>query len=287
MRALHILLTTATFAWMAAPLAVHAQALTNEEEAALQLAIDRGQLLYAYDQAAWHGTDDLLAKATATGIQNQIASRTGGWIVDGPSSEPTLLFFDRDTENPQPLYVAAFTEGGTKLAKSRIVTASEPSLITPARKRLIDAHGLAYEAIAASDARLCAQARPNTVTLAPQSPADPVLVYFLTPQTETGKYPFGGHYRVEVSADGKAGDIHPFTNACLTMDLPAATPKNKQPEALVVTHLLDPTPTEIHVFSMLATGLPIYVMTTLNNRTWAVESSGGRARIRLVDRPPQ
>lgn len=45
---------------------------------ALARASQRGALLYAYDQAAWHGTDDMLAKI------GDPASRIGGYIVDGP-----------------------------------------------------------------------------------------------------------------------------------------------------------------------------------------------------------
>ena len=51
-----------------------------------------------------------------------------------------------------------------------------------------------------------------------------------------------------------------------------------RPEALVVTHFLDPTPTEIHVFSSLAAQVPIYVATTQNKHVWSVEGS----KIRIV-----
>jgi hypothetical protein len=59
-------------------------------------------------------------------------------------------------------------------------------------------------------------------------------------------------------------------------------PIEQKAEALVVSHLLDPTPTEIHVFSVFAAKKPIYVITVTNDRIWAAEISGGQARIRLV-----
>jgi hypothetical protein len=174
--------------------------------------------------------------------------------------------------------VARFDQGGTRLIDGHMVTGEEPSPLTPERRRLIDALRVAREALGESEARLCADANPNTVVLPPASPDGPVLVYFMTPATETGRYPMGGHYRVAVSADGKVAETRPFAKSCLVVER-----GERSPVAMVVSHLLDPTPTEIHVFTMFAARLPIYVMTASNERLWVVESSGGQARIRLLD----
>ena len=282
---MHMLHRTLAWAALALALPLPSVALgpvpSAEELAAVQLALDRGQLLYAYDHAAWHGTDDFRAKAQAAGTWDEVGARSGGWIVDGSAGEPEIVFYDRDRQNPGALYVARFTHGGTRLVESRLVSPDEQSPITPERRRLIDAQHLAYEAIAATDSRLCAEARPNTVVLPPATPSEPVLVYFLTPQTETGKFPLGGHYRVEVAPNGTAGPIRSFTKSCLTMQV-----GDNRPVALQVSHLLDPTPTEIHVFFMFATKLPLYVATTSNGRLWVVESSAGQARIRTIEPTP-
>ena len=58
------------------------------EAAAVHRAEERGTMIYAYDQAAWHGTDDLAAKAP------DFATKVGGWIVDGPEEAPEIVFFD-------------------------------------------------------------------------------------------------------------------------------------------------------------------------------------------------
>jgi streptogramin lyase len=42
----------------------------------------------------------------------------------------------------------------------------------------------------------------------------------------------------------------------------------------MVSHLLDPTPTEIHVFSSLASGYPVAVSTTKNGKMWLASGSG-------------
>ena len=53
---------------------------------------------------------------------------------------------------------------------------------------------------------------------------------------------------------------------------------------MTVSHLLDETPTEIHVFSMFAAGLPVYVITVENDHIWSVEARNGKASIRQVER---
>jgi hypothetical protein len=129
---------------------------------------------------------------------------------------------------------------------------------------------------------LCANAAPNVVVLPPTTPGGSTFVYFLTPQTKNEAVPLGGHYRVEVGPDGKAGAMRPFTHSCIDMPTsegsPPGMPAGGKPAAGVVTHLLDPVPTEIHVFSSLAARLPLFVSTTQNGRLWAVEGY----RIRLV-----
>ena len=60
--------------------------------------------------------------------------------------------------------------------------------------------------------------------------------------------------------------------------MPLNPPEKGQLAALTVTHLLDPVPTEIHVFSSLSIHLPVLVATTSNAHLWAVEGN----RIRLV-----
>jgi hypothetical protein len=53
----------------------------------------------------------------------------------------------------------------------------------------------------------------------------------------------------------------------------------------MVTHMLDPTPTEIHVFTALAANKSIYVATTANGRTWEVNPNGGKPTIKPVEMP--
>ena len=96
------------------------------------------------------------------------------------------------------------------------------------------------------------------------------------PQTITGSYPFGGHYRIDVK-DGAIVSQRAFARSCLEMPVP----KGQQPMAMAVMHLLDPIPTEIHVFNVYASGIPVIVIAQ-GQRMYAIELKGGQANIRLV-----
>jgi hypothetical protein len=237
--------------------------MSAAEASATRLALERGRLIYAYDQAAWHGTDDLVKRVP------DHPSKVAGWIVDGPADAPQLVFYDKDDADPHAVYVADFR--GTRLSSSRVLGAVDDRSLSPARKAMIAARRAAVQALAAANVRACKDQPFNTVVLPPSAPGGPTLVYILTPQTDPKAVPLGGHYRIEVAGDGSAGKPRPFTNAC--MEMPFADKRGRRPEALVVTHLLDPIPTEIHVFASLATGLPIFVGTK-DRRVWAVDRNG-------------
>lgn len=243
-------------------------AMTPEEASATRLAFERGKLIYAYDQAAWHGSDDFQAKVP------DFASKTGGWIVDGPADAPQLVYFDRSQDDPHALYVARFR--GREIESSKVLGEADDRVLSPERKALIAARRAAIDSLASSRFTQCKEQPFNSVVLPPDRPGGPTLVYILTPQTELKAIPLGGHYRVEVGPDGRAGKPKAFTNSCLEMNL--ADPKGGRPAALAVTHLLDPLPTEIHVFSAFAAGLPLFVATR-DGRTWGVDGEG----IILVD----
>lgn len=231
----------------------------------VQRALERGNLIYAYDQAAWHGTDDMRTKLADP--QNKL----GGWIVDGPAGAPEIVFFDKDPQNPKAVYVGRFDDKGLL---SGAVVEGEPRPLSPERRRLVAALQAAKASLAAAKTGGCKNQPFNTVVLPPETPGGPVLVYFLTPQTDTDALPFGGHYLVEVAQDGRASRPRPFTNSCLEM--PIREKGMPAPAALGITHLLDDVPTEIHVFSSIAAGLPVMVSTKGGERLWIVE--GGSIR---------
>jgi hypothetical protein len=104
----------------------------------------------------------------------------------------------------------------------------------------------------------------NTVVVPPAAGA-PVEVYYLTPQTRNGWWPVGKHYRLQVRPDGSRVDMRAFSRTCL--EVGGLMPKGAKPVALFVNNVVDPYPTEIHVFTALASRVPMVVQTS-TGRWW-------------------
>jgi len=232
---------------------------------AVQAALNRGTLLYVYDEAAWHGTDDIRDHYP------DLLKKAGGFVVSGSQAETELAFYDKSVS--AAVYRATFKFG--KLTSSGSPSQGRVAL-TPLEQQMIAAKAKALDAFVAAKVEICSKSSPNIATLPPQTDGGPVTVYVMTPRTDMNSLPLGGHYSVEVSQSGAIGSVRRFTKACA--ELPVLGDQRKRAKVLMITHLLDPTPTEIHVFSSVTGKIPIYVATT-NDRIWAVESS----RIRLID----
>lgn len=245
-----------------------ATAISEQDLSALRLAIDRGQQLYLYDQAAWHATDAMLEdvdEPATTGIR--------GWVVTPAGDGMLVTYWKPNGDSFSGVYSAVWSRervGERKVLQGEATRLSEEQLALVAARNAVDDSGL----------ESCVNAPFNTVVM-PEPEGDAILVYMMTPQTSASSIPLGGHYRFTVT-DGSVVDQRSFTNSCLEVGL--ADPEGRgELEALGVSHLLDPVPTEIHVFSMLAAGKPVFIMTPSNSRVWVAEASGGQVRVRTVE----
>ena len=239
--------------------------MSADHAEAVQTAVNRAQNLYTYDQAAWHTTDALLAAVPEATLQT-----IRGWVVTPEGEGYRVTYYSGDPGSPHRAVFSAVWNGGTKVADGKLRVDGDDQLSAD-EERL----AAASDAVSSEGKMQCADRPFNRVILPHAGTGGADLVYLLTPQTQTGSIPLGGHYRAEVK-DGRVVAERAFTNGCL--DLPV----DKDAEALVVSHLLDPTPTEIHFFSVFAARKPIFVVTTKSERIWAAEVSGGQARMRLV-----
>jgi hypothetical protein len=262
-RTLALLAAAASITAAVAP-AAYAQTATVEK-AAIEQALARGRLLYAYDQAAWHGTDDMLTKVAKPG------ETIGGYIVDGPAATPTLIFYDKDPREPHAVYIAQFRDN--KLVSGRVLGADDDRKISPARMTMILARGTGVSEWKRVGALYCGTTSPNTVVLSPEWAGGPYLVYVLSPPSKANAYPIGGHFRVEVDADGSPGALRVFSKGCMD----ATVPEGASTAPIAVSHLIDPVPTEIHVFTALASGHPLTVSTP-NGKSWTVTAAGIAAK---------
>lgn len=248
-------------ATMRVPPAVAAQ----PSEAALAAIVARGQLLYLFDQAAWHSTDALLKT-----VPDPAAAGIRGWLVEPSGKVLRVTYYGLAGKEALPIYVADYANG--KVKGGKLVPSAERKPLGREQQRMIDARGAAKEAGLAR----CVAKPFNSVVLPPQSADAPVEVYYLTPQPKANAWPMGKHYRIRVMPDGSVADSRAFSNTCLELGT-AGMPKGSKPVALFVNHLLDPMPTEIHVFTALASRIPLIVQT--GEVRWAVD---GRA-IRRVE----
>jgi hypothetical protein len=241
-------------------------AITAAERQAIAFAEARGRLLFALDRAAWVATDDFVARVPA---YRDLGLR--GFIVEADGPGFAVTFYGGAEQAPVAFYRGSVRDH--RVRSREIFPASARPALTAAQRRLVAAR---EAAAAGSRNRPCGEAPFNTAVVPPQAPDGPIDVYLLTPQVREGAFPLGGHYRVTVGADGRLSNERAFTNTCLLMDQRQA-PAGGMPAAMVVTHLLDPVPTEIHVFTSLASRLPLYV--GIGDPPRMFEVRGGRIRL--------
>ena len=162
----------------------------------------RGALLYAFDQAAWHSTDAMLAK----GLPQETMQAIRGWVVEPDGDLLSVTYYGFEGTTPYAIYIADIRDG--KVVSDRVPGPDG---------RALSARG-ARMAAAASVAReqpfpQCVDRPFNTVILPPE-PDGVVPVYLLTPMLNAGEYPFGGHHEVDVGPDGKVVGTRDFTKTC-------------------------------------------------------------------------
>ena len=128
-----------------------------------------------------------------------------------------------------------------------------------------------------------AQSRPfNLAVIPPDTPDGPIDVYALMPQTQNPRLSrSAAQFRAtRFTPPGEIAVAAAFTNSCLNLPLPPRT-IGRRP---VITHLLDPMPTEIHVFLSIWMGLPrLSSPTDEPLRIWR-SSSGDRITL-VMPRP--
>lgn len=250
-------------------LAAPASAQTPEERARLDWALQRGRLLFEIDRAAWVTTDDLQER-----VRDLANQGVRGWTVERDGNGYGVTYYAGEGDARVAVYRGR-VENRRVVSREIFPPGSRP-LLTPVQRRLADARG----AIGRMGRRPCTAAPFNSAVIPPDTPDGPIDVYALTAQTEARMFPFGGHFRATLSPAGEILAQRDFTRACINM--PTDSGRGGRTAGLMITHLLDKVPTEIHVFMAIWTGLPIYVGTADPQRVWEVTGTS----VRLVDPPP-
>jgi hypothetical protein len=240
-----------------------------QEAERVSTAQERGALIFALDRAAWVTTDDMKAK---------LGSRSGagirGWVVER-GEEPgayVVTYFGNGAAGPFAIYSGRVRDG--KVVAGELFADGAGPPLSPPQLRLKEAADTARRF---TKYKPCTARRFNVAVIPPEGDG-PIDTYLLTAQTDLAVYPMGGHYLLRVQG-GKVVSHRPFMKSCMNLDT-RTVPGEGNLAAVVVSHLLDPSPTEIHVFMSIWMGRAVYVMTSRNDRLWEVEAG----RIRAVDR---
>lgn len=225
-----------------------------------------GELIYRHDQAAWLATD-----AAFTLRQFKKDKRVRGWIVEEGEQGLAVSFVGaRGDAPPEALYRALISTNGMISGPIDALDPSQP--LTPTELAMFNARKVAW----ATPLDLCAKTYNTVVFPDVHGEEKTWAVYLLPGSTDAAVVPAGGNYRIDVAFDGsKVVSTRPFTKAC--MNLRKETQGKEEAAGLMLTHLLDPAPTEIHVFLSLSNRVPLWVLTTQNQYLWRVER--GKARV--------
>ena len=231
---------------------------TQQEQAAVALALQRGEALYRYDQAAWHSTDAMFKD-----IDDPAKTGVAGWIINEVDSGLEVVFYGQGYSGHHALWSGIY-DG--KKVRSRTTYKAGERLLTASEVSQAEARALPRGEVM----ERCSTKPFNTVVMPSGKDDGSLFVYYLVPQEQKDVVPFGGHYRYEVKG-GKVIESRKFTNSCISLGNRGAN--GETPTAIAISHSLDRTPTEIHVFSMYALNTSVVVMMTETDRSWMIRST--------------
>lgn len=241
-------LATAPFIVQAAEPRVLPQ-MSGQEVQAAGLAGATGRAIFLHDRAAAVASDAL---GVLTGGKRD--GRVRGWITEDKQGSVVVTFYDAA---PAALYRIEVDARG-KLA------ASPAALDSPQTLSAFEAGAVAARALASKASfERCAQ-NYNTVVL-PASAGQGWTVYMLPAATRSSVIPLGGAVRVDTDGQRITAQ-RAFSRSCIALQADAKA------VAMMTTHLLDPLPTETHVFWSLWSRRPIYVSMPHEGTLWEVNS---------------
>lgn len=241
-------------------------AQTAEQRAAIENSMEIGTQLYRHDMTSYLTTNLIRERF---GDPNTLELR--GYIVEQRADDMVITYY-RQVEDGW--------EGVIRGVGSLVDDSVTIELIDDPAARALNAEQVrtieARERFRDISLTQCregdyANSFYNIVALPPEEDGS-VAVYFLTHTNEGTDVPYSGHNRAVISPSGEILSVRPFTNSCL-MASTAPNEEGNETVGLMVSHSLDPVPSEIHVYLSLHVGIPIDVLTA-DRTIWRVD--GGR-----------
>jgi hypothetical protein len=234
----------------------------EEDHAHLEAAALRGRLLGAIAQAGQIGTRDMLAH-----VSDPNGAGISGWIALPDANAVTVVFYAAGANGAPPSSVYRVSiVGGRVTGRQTFLTGTRPAL-GPHEARMAAARA----ATDALDHHPCGGDDFNVFVVPPSAPDAPIDVYQLSPQTQRGHFPLGGHFKSTIARDGSVVASTALAAACVDLVVPEAATG-----PLNVADLADPLPTELQVFLSIWTNHPLIVAAGDPPRLFGVTSEGIR-----------
>jgi hypothetical protein len=197
---------------------------------------ERGRMLYQYDQAAWHGTDAVLAMHPPKDWHPRyIARRTdAGWTLVFGVLDEKRDHFNIVYEAVQGTTLQNFT--AVKLENAREDTGFYFAAAKSINSALKDFRG---------------EQRPYNVAVLPAA-HDQFYVYVFPAQVRDDVYPLGGDVRYLTSADGDTIIERRQLHKAIIEISPSSIPKGTTAAGGYHTHVLTDVPEDTDVFHVLS-----------------------------------
>lgn len=245
-------------------------------------AESRGAEIYAYDQAAWHSADRLRLdmEKRGWGLEKVRQEGLSGYIVE-PVEDGRLLTSYYGIKGDKPFAVARYWTRGGEIEKGGFLTDREDAEMSPLAQLLVQRRQQAMQLPTEQKVFRCTKGNPNVVVLPPRSDGS-IAVYIMSSPVERGVYPAGGHYLYLFGSNGKLLSSRAFSNGCVNI---GSSDPSRRPESVVLSHVLDPQPTEIHVFLNYVMQMPLVIVTVGSHDVWGI-SKGKVTWLKAVSNEP-
>jgi len=236
----------------------------EEDQAALETAVQRGRLLGAIARAGQIGTQDMLSH-----VSSPDGAGISGWIAVPEANAVTVVFYAAAANGTPPTSVYRVSiVGGRVTGRETFLTGTRPPLGTHEARM-----AAARAATDALDNHPCGGDDFNVFVVPPAAPDAPIDVYQFTPQTGRGAFPLGGHFKSTIAPDGSVVASSAMSTTCANLAVPE-TAAGQEPHPLTVTDEAHPLPTELHVFLSIWTRHPLVVAAGEPRRLFAVTGDG-------------
>jgi hypothetical protein len=224
-------------------------------EAELAAITERGRRLYAYDEAAWHSTDAVLALKPATGsFDSYIGQKIGDkWIVVYGKLNPS-----------HNVYLIAYeATQGSSPNEFEVQRFEKP-------KEDVSFYLSAALAIEVAKGEFGKADRQYNVAVLPAK-SNQLYVYLVPAQTVNGIFPLGGDVRYLISSDGKKiVERRQLHRSIIEFQVP----KDQIPQSGYHTAVMDDIPEDTDVFHVLTRQPTLPEMIVTNKYVYNVKPDG-------------